>query len=94
VRKAGNERRREEFAGPAQLARFFKGERLDVMPAKAPDRAALLAYVAERFERGRVYAESDINVALSRVHDDFATLRRYLVDAGLLHREQGRYTRS
>ena len=92
-RKAGNLRRREDFAGPADLARFFKGERLDAMPAKAPDRAAVLAYLADRFERDRVYAEAEVNLLLSRVHDDFATLRRNLIDAGLLRRDRGRYRR-
>jgi len=30
---------------------------------------------------------------LARVHNDFAMLRRSLVDAGLLEREHGRYRR-
>ena len=92
-RRAGNLRRREDFAGPPDLARFFKGERLDVMPARAPDRTAVLAYVAGRFDRGRVYGEPEVNLVLSRVHADFATLRRYLVDAGLLRRDDGQYRR-
>ena len=64
------------------------------MPAKMPERSAVLAYVAERFEPGRDYAEAEVNVMLARVQDDFATLRRYLIDAGLLRRERGRYRRA
>ena len=92
-RKAGNLRRREEFAGPADLARFFRGERLDAMPARASDRTAVLAHVAGLFEPGRAYSEGEVNLVLSRVSDDFATLRRYLVDAGLLARRRGTYRR-
>lgn len=92
-RKAGNVRRREEFGGPPELARFFRGQRLDVMPSKMPDRLAVLGYVATLFERGRVYDEREVNVVLARVDNDFATLRRYLVDASLLVRERGEYRR-
>jgi hypothetical protein len=93
-RKAGNVRRREEFPGPAQLARFFRGERLERIPARASDRSALLVHLAGLFEPGREYSEADVNLVLARVHNDFATLRRYLIDAGLLARENGRYRRT
>jgi hypothetical protein len=47
----------------------------------------LLRFVAERFEPGRAYGEPEINALLREVHDDHAALRRYLVDAGLLVRD-------
>jgi len=34
-----------------------------------------------------------VNRVLQPLHNDFATLRRYLIDAGLLERERGRYRR-
>ncbi len=40
-----------------------------------------------------VQPEPAVNDLLRRHHDDYAALRRYLVDAGLLHREQGMYWR-
>jgi hypothetical protein len=92
-RKAGNARRREEFAGPAELARFFRGERLDAIPARASDRTAVLAYLAGLFEPGCDYAVTDVNLVLARVHNDFASLRRYLIDERLLARDHGRYRR-
>jgi len=92
-RKAGNVVRRERFAGPAELARFFRADRLETIPARAADRAAVLAYIAALFERDRDYPEAEVSATLARVHNDFATLRRYLVDAGLLTRDQGRYRR-
>ena len=92
-RVPGNVRRREAFAGPPELARFFKGERLETMPSKANDRLAVLTYLAALFERDRVYTEDEVDRVLGRVDDDFATLRRYLVDARLLTRARNEYRR-
>jgi hypothetical protein len=89
----GNVRRRDAFAGPPDLARFFKGMRLETMPAKEPDRLAVLGYIATFFDRGREYTEAEVNGMLSDVDADFAALRRYLVDAGLLRRDRGVYRR-
>jgi len=93
-RKPGNVRRREDFGGPPGLARFFRGARLETMPAREPDRRAVLEHIVTRFERGRAYEEREVNSLLSDVDADFATLRRYLVDAGLLTRERNVYRRA
>ena len=89
----GNVRRREEFPGPADLARFFRGQRLETMPRRAKDRDAVLAYVVSRFEPGRDYPELEVNSLLLSAADDVAMLRRYLIDAGLLRRDHGVYRR-
>jgi len=93
-RVPGNVRRREAFNGPPELARFFRGDRLETIPARASDRASLLAYLASFFESGRDYAEADVNLILARVHHDHASLRRYLIDERLLTRDHGTYRRS
>jgi hypothetical protein len=41
----------------------------------------------------RRYGEDEVNRLLARVNDDFATLRRFLVDAHLLTRERNEYRR-
>jgi len=40
------------------------------------------------------YPEAQVNDVLRGYHDDFAALRRYLVDEGLLSREGGLYWRT
>ena len=90
----GNVRRRQEFSGPADLARFFRGDRLETMPRRPKDREAVLAYVASRFEPGREYPEAEVNSLLIAAADDVASLRRSLIDAGLLTRDRGVYRRS
>ncbi len=92
--KTGRERRIAAFDGPADLARFFRGERLETIPASRVDRAAVLGHIARRFATDRAYDESEVNRILQAVHDDHATLRRYLVDERFLTRAGGRYTRA
>jgi hypothetical protein len=85
----GNVRRRE--ADP-ELWKWFRADgRLERMPAAPTDRRRVLERIAERFERGREYEEREVNVMLSQVESDFATLRRYLIDERILEREKGRY---
>ncbi|WP_210651082.1 DUF2087 domain-containing protein [Nocardioides sp. SYSU D00065] len=44
-----------------------------------------------RFETGREYSEKEVNEILLGVHEDFAYLRRELVNYRYLEREDGRY---
>jgi hypothetical protein len=93
-RPKGNDVRRAAFDGPPELAAFFRNGRLETIPAGRERRQALLLHVASVFQPGRDYDENEINGILQRVHSDHATLRRYLVDAGLLRRERGVYRRA
>lgn len=65
---------------------LFRHGRLVTIPHSGKRRQLLLAALAERFEPGRLYTEQDVREKLSMVHDDHATLRRYLIDEGLLQR--------
>ncbi len=61
--------------------------RITDYPARAADRAALLELIAAGAVRpGESLPERELGERLSRFTDDVATLRRYLVDAGLLTR--------
>ena len=67
--------------------------RIRELPARAAKRELVLQYVAARFESDREYAEREVNDVLLELYDDYVTLRRYLVDAGLLTRKAGVYRR-
>ena len=73
------------------VARLFTGGRIERVPAKRKVRAAVLLEVLARFEPGREYSEPEVNQVLLGVHDDFAYLRRELVNYHYLQREDGRY---
>jgi hypothetical protein len=77
------------------LARFLGPDgRLAVVPTRRSKLLVVLDHVAQRFEPGRRYAESEVNEVLTGFHDDYAALRRYLVDEHFLSREAGVYWRS
>jgi hypothetical protein len=55
-----------------------------IQPAK---QRVVLDYLAAEFELKVSYSEKEVNAILRRFHPDTATLRRALIDAGLLARE-------
>lgn len=68
---------------PAGVRPFFDVEgRLKQWPAKLQKQLLVLAWLADHFERGRTYSESEVNEILQRAHtfDDWALLRRALFD--------------
>ncbi|MEA2507240.1 MAG: hypothetical protein QOH48_1858 [Actinomycetota bacterium] len=76
------------------LARFLKKGRLVSVPAARAKRVAVLDHLAQEFEPGHYYEEREVNRILKRFYDDYASLRRYLVDEGFLSRDAGKYWRS
>jgi hypothetical protein len=84
----------EAVAGNQILSTFFADGRLTSIPASRTKRLVVLDHLAGHFEPGRVYPERDVNYILGRLHPDYAALRRYLVDEGLLERRDGFYWRA
>lgn len=76
------------------LRSFVRGEELVSIPAARSKRLVVLAWLADRFEPGRTYPESETNRLLREAHPDHAALRRYLVDEGFLERRAGFYWRA
>ena len=75
------------------LGDFLDGERLKSIPAQPKRRAVILRWLVNDFVSGERYPEREVNERLARRHPDFATLRRELVDSGLMRRERGVYWR-
>jgi len=46
-----------------------------------------LREIAKKFQRGRLYREREINEILKQYYDDHITLRRFLIEHGLLARK-------
>lgn len=79
---------------PPELRAFLGDDgRITVMPARRNRRLLLLDHLAQLFEPGQEYDETEVNRRLRDRHDDVAMLRRYLVDEGFLDRRDGRYWR-
>lgn len=78
----------------ALLTSVFRDGRIRVMPEAPAKVRIVLEHLVENFEPGVQYSEPQVNQVLKRFHDDHAALRRYLVDAQLLSRAEGRYWRT
>ncbi len=80
----------------AVAARYFDGDRLSDIPVGRARRRVVLSILVDEFEPGRYYQESEVRRVLRKFHPDDAALRRYLVEEGLLARENSsrRYWRT
>lgn len=76
------------------VGRLFTDGRIARVPARRKVRVAVLLEVVSRFEPGREYSEKEVNEVLLGVHEDFAYLRRELVNYRYLERRDGRYRTS
>lgn len=72
---------------------FVRDGRLTSLPTSRPLLLAACTFLADRFERDRLYDESEVNEILRGDAPDPATLRRMLVDHGVLGRRNGTYWR-
>jgi hypothetical protein len=69
------------------LDTFMPDGKLTAMPLKQPQIVVILDEIALKFELDKQYSERDVNVILKEVtENDYATIRRYLVDYGYLSR--------
>ena len=84
----------EALASDPQLRVFLGDGRIETMPAKHSRRLLLLDQVAQAFEPGVRYTESQVSLFLGELHPDYAALRRYLVDEEFLSRANGQYWRT
>jgi hypothetical protein len=75
------------------LRTFFKHGRLTQIPVQLKKRQVILERLVQEFEPERAYSELEVNQTLLEFNEDVATLRREMVDNGLLDRDKGIYRR-
>ncbi len=66
--------------------RFLQGGRLTSWPSKRRTRAHLLLHLVTYFEPGRTYTEKQVNEILAALWQDYAFMRREMVEYGYLVR--------
>lgn len=69
--------------------RFFESVeplRLRTFQVKEKNKALVARRIADEFEEGRTYTEFEVKGVLAPICADHVTVRRYLVDHGLLMR--------
>lgn len=72
---------------------FFVNNRLKTIPAQRKKREIVLRFLASKFDFGRTYTEQEVSFRLLDYHEDYASLRREMVDTGLMARANGIYRR-
>ena len=75
------------------LRTFIKHGRLTQIPAQQKKRLVVLEHLLQEFEPGREYPEREVNHILLDFNEDVATLRREMIDHGMMTREKGIYQR-
>ena len=53
---------------------------------KEKKKIVILRRIARQFEKGKRYSEKEINAVLKDIYEDFATIRRYLIEYGFMER--------
>jgi DNA-binding MarR family transcriptional regulator len=72
---------------------FLVRGRLSHLPRQRRKRQMVLEEIVAAFEPDREYTEAEVNARLLDFHEDVATVRRALVEHGLMSRDHGRYWR-
>lgn len=62
--------------------------KLKIFSAKEKKKIVTLQKIMEQFEKGKTYTESEINLILKDIYDDFPTIRRYLIEYGFMERSK------
>ena len=75
------------------LGTFFKRGRLVQIPAQLKKFQIVMEHIVQEFEPGRQYTEQEVNKMLVEFNEDVASLRRGLIDVGLMERAKGIYWR-
>ena len=88
----------ELIADPQLTARiirsFIRDGRLTNIPSREKRRLVIYRYLRDQvFTEDRAYEEREVNMRLALFHPDVATIRRGMVDAGLVTRDAGWYRR-
>ena len=76
------------------LKTFIKHGRLTQIPAQLKKQIIILEKLVEAFEPDYAYTEKEVNLILLDFHEDFATLRRGLINHKLMRRDKGIYHRN
>lgn len=63
-----------------EITFFDVSGKLKVIPKKQKAKIEVFTFVSELFSHGRIYSEKEVNEILKKVYDDYALLRRNLIE--------------
>jgi len=92
VRKEQQDERMDEYRRKV-LETFFRNGTLEKLPSQHKKRLIVLEQFSIRFEPGRHYSELEVTGIIKPLFDDYCTIRRLLVDEGMIQRDGSTYWR-
>ena len=84
---------RERSYRRSVIDHFFRYGKLVSIPAQRKKKRICLEVIVERFEKGCLYDERQVNEILKEYHEDSCTLRRDMISERLMSREGTTYVR-
>ena len=75
------------------LHTFVADGRITQLPSRRKKQLVIMQWVVDQFEYDVRYPEAELNERLKELNEDFASLRRYLIDYKLMAREKNVYWR-
>jgi hypothetical protein len=70
---------------------YFKQGILERLPTQHKKRWIVMEEFIKLFEHGRKYTEKEVDSKISDLYDDYCTIRRMLIDEGIMQRSKGIY---
>lgn len=70
------------------INRFLKNGQLEKIPKKLSFKIEVFKEISKLFTVNKTYSEKEVNEILKKVFNDYAILRRYLVDFKFLERSK------
>lgn len=73
------------------LKTFFRKNRLVKLPVQKKKKMIVLEEFIKKFTPGRKYKEHEVNDIIIKLYDDYCSIRRLMVDEGIMTRENQIY---
>jgi hypothetical protein len=68
------------------LKNYIRDGKVRIFPSKEKKKVIILEYIIDKFEPNQRYSEKEVNETIKSTIDDYATVRRYLIDFGFMKR--------
>jgi hypothetical protein len=69
------------------LKNYIINDKIINLPRSVKKKVILLQFLLQGFQRNKRYTEKEVNEIIKLRHEDFAAIRRYMIQYGLMDRE-------
>lgn len=73
------------------LKAFIVNKRVTKLPVQKKKRMLIIEEIAKKFKRSLMYNENEVNEIILELYDDYCTVRRIMIEEGMMEREKQTY---